>query len=455
MREVSRPLRAVWSSLCALPAIRQDALLYLCAAIFAGGVFALNTGDYHAWGAIASVPYACGAIGCEVAWRIAGRRERAAVVERAREAIVLALMVGAVLVPLGALVSWRADGLPGPHAQPEVRVIEAAGDRAAAGHDPYLSRPATVGVSPSNDSRSVDSDSFFPYLPGMVPFGMINDLPGPKGLADGRLALAGFTFVVAAIALLACEAPRGRRGRALQVLIVLPTGAMPIATGGDDLPVLAFMLLALVLADRRRPVLCGVAMGLGGTLKLTAWPLLALLALAQRDRRGRSGLAAYCAAVVVVTLPALLSGILPDPGAFVTNVVRFPLGLTTVKSPAASPLLGQVLTTVFPRLKTEITAALVILGMVIVCVFLWRRTPRSPAAAARFTGLALLLGTVLSPATRFGYLIYPANLLVWAYMLDGAEEARAARGPGPAAGSGQDASSTWTRFSSRRLVGAV
>ncbi len=32
---------------------------------------------------------------------------------------------------------------------------------------------------------------------------------------------------------------------------------------------------------------------------------------------------------------------------------------------------------------------------------------------------AIDFGTVLAPATRFGYLIYPANLFVWAYVLDG------------------------------------
>jgi hypothetical protein len=31
----------------------------------------------------------------------------------------------------------------------------------------------------------------------------------------------------------------------------------------------------------------------------------------------------------------------------------------------------------------------------------------------------MLLATLLAPATRFGYLMYPANLFVWAYLLDG------------------------------------
>jgi len=48
---------------------------------------------------------------------------------------------------------------------------------------------------------------------------------------------------------------------------------------------------------------------------------------------------------------------------------------------------------------------------------LWKRTPSSPQTAAGFSGLAMLLATLLAPATRFGYLIYPLDLLTWAVLL--------------------------------------
>ena len=91
----------------------------------------------------------------------------------------------------------------------------------------------------------------------------------------------------------------------MQVLVALPTGALAIVTGGDDLPVLATMLLGFVLAQRRQPVLSGVAMGLAGSLKLTAWPVLLLLAFAERDRAGRKAILRYSLSVLAVAGPIL------------------------------------------------------------------------------------------------------------------------------------------------------
>ena len=65
---------------------------------------------------------------------------------------------------------------------------------------------------------------------------------------------------------------------------VLPTGALPMVTGGDDLPVLALLFLGLVLAAKRRPALAGLVLGLSGTLKFTSWPVILLACFAVRDR---------------------------------------------------------------------------------------------------------------------------------------------------------------------------
>jgi Glycosyltransferase family 87 len=492
--------RRVLQWLCDLPGLRQDALLYALSALFAVGVLIANTGDYHQWGEMAAGPYALGAIACEAMWLVYRRRQQrdstaaplalaevapqapsangstvtqladgssgaphtteapsaprpsVAWVNRGRVAVVLVVMAFSVVAPLSAELIWRAEGAPGVHAQPEVRVIEAAGDRAANHQDPYLRDPRNYGSSPTNDAKNVDVDSFFPYLPGMTAFGLTNSLSGPKILTDARVPLTGFTLIVVVGALLLYKGPRRKRGRAFQVLIVLPTGALPIVTGGDDLPVLALMLLGLVLAQRRQPVLSGLAMGINGVLKFTAWPLLLLLALGQRDRAGRQAIVRYALSVLVIVVPIIGIGFALDPKSFILNVVRFPLGLAQVKSPAASPMLGQTLVTVFPHAKVEITLALLVIGGAAFLWFLWRHTPTTPSSAARFTGWALLVATFIAPATRFGYLIYPANLLVWAYMLDGAPV------PGEAGAAGtadQESSPTWRRASSRRLVGAV
>jgi hypothetical protein len=223
--------------------------------------------------------------------------------------------------------------------------------------------------------------------------------------------LTGFSLIVIGAALLLAEVPSRRRWRLFQVVVVLPSGALPMVTGGDDLPVIALMMLGLALATRRRPVWSGLAIGLAGTLKFTAWPLLILLALGEWDRRGRRAILRYSFAVAAVAIPILGIGIGSNWHAFVTNAIKFPLGLTRVKSPAASPLLGQELVVLFPSVKPEIIALLGLVGLAAVAYGLKRWTPSSPQSAAGFSGLAMLLATVLAPATRFGYLIYPLDLL--------------------------------------------
>jgi hypothetical protein len=434
-QRVPRLARDIAARYTALPVLRRDALLYLVSAVFAFVIFASNTGDYHTWGEIATVPYLIGAIVSEARYRYRPRVSEQAV----RRIVLAAVFGGAVLAPLGCLIVWQAEALPGMHAQVEVGVIEAAGDRAVHGHDPYLSDPAAVGVNQTSDDKSVDANTYFTYLPAIVPFGMTNDLPGPLELGDARLTLLGFTTVVALLTIAGPAAVFRRRARVLQVLLVLPTGALPLVSGGDDLPVLALMLLSVVFAARRAPVKSGLAMGLAAAMKLTAWPLLVLLAFAQRDRTGRPAWRAYGATVLAVVVPIVLAGFAPDPSAFIVNVVKFPLGLAKVNSPAASPLLGEALTSLFPGSRKVITVLLLLVGVVIVLAVIRRYPPRTPATACRLTGFALTVAMVLSPATRFGYLIYPANLVVWASMIEssrtsGAEAPLDEFSPGPEPG---------------------
>ena len=389
------------------------------------GFVALST-DYRQWGMMAAGAYGAGGLVCLAGWLRGRRRPLAkATVSWIRRGVLVVLVIGAVLVPLGLELSWRAQGGPGEHAQPEVAVIERAGDRAANGLDPYLGHPTSVGVPPTSDAARIDAHAFFPYLPGMVPFGMLNAAPIPTPLRDARVVLAGFTLLVGAGALAATDASLGARGRALQFLVVLPSGALPMVTGGDDLPVLALLLVGLLLAHRRRPVLAGLVLGVAGTLKFTAWPLLVLLALAVRDREDRPATGRYGLAVAAVVLPIVGAGFLASPAAFVENVVRFPLGLTKVHSPAASPLIGQVLVHAFPHHKPLVTAGLIALGAVAAAAALIRYRPRTPAAAVRFAAFVMGLATVLAPATRFGYLIYPANFVIWAYLLEAMAPRRA------------------------------
>jgi hypothetical protein len=424
---MSRPLLRVWAYACALPLLAQDGLLYLASAVFASLTlrYAISS-DYRAWGEMAAIAY--GVVGI-VSLVVAGyrrARQSPVFVRRVRIVLCVLLVIGAVIIPLTAELAWRAAAKPGAHAQPEVAVIERAGDRVADDQPVYPVHPAEVGISPSNDAHSVDSSAFFPYLPGMIPFGLMNALHLPTELTDARVALVSFSLLIAAVALAAAGSSASRRSRAFQMLVVLPSGALPMVTGGDDLPVLALLFLGFVLAARRRPALAGLVLGLAGTLKFTAWPLIFLMVFAVRDQSGHRAVKRYSLSAAVVLAPALLYGLISSPGPFLENAIRFPLGLTNLRSPAQSPLLGHVLTTIFPADRRIVTAVLGLVGVGVLCLYLSRHLPRTPSAVARTSALALFVATVLAPATRFGYLIYPANLVVWSYFLRPIEEGAAA-----------------------------
>jgi hypothetical protein len=47
-------------------------------------------------------------------------------------------------------------------------------------------------------------------------------------------------------------------------------------------------------------------------------------------------------------------------------------------------------------------------------VWLVRRPPRDASAAALVCAAGMLAATLLLPATRFGYLLYPIGYAVWA-----------------------------------------
>jgi hypothetical protein len=417
---MQRSMLVVWQRLCALPVLVQDAVIYAASLGFAIATVELSQeGDYRDWGRMAAIAYAVALFCCLAVEVYRQHGASAAFVRGTRRVVVALLVIGAVIVPLVAELTWRADAHPGQNAQPEVAVIERAGDRVAANQNPYLAHPLNDGIPPVSDSHAVDEASYFPYLPGMIPFGLLNAAHLPPEFTDARVSLVTFTLLITAIGLAVAGAGFARGARVLQFLVVLPFGALPMVTGGDDLPVLALLFLGLVLADRRRPVLAGLIVGLAGTLKFTAWPLLILLAFAARDREGRPARGRYACAALVALVPSLIAGMALGPAAFFENAVRFPLGLAHVESPAASPLLGEVLTTIFRGDRRMVTAFLALAGLLLVGWYLIRAMPRTPSEAAKATAFILFVATVLAPATRFGYLIYPANLVVWTWFLAG------------------------------------
>jgi hypothetical protein len=113
-----------------------------------------------------------------------------------------------------------------------------------------------------------------------------------------------------------------------------------------------------------------------------------------------------------VVVPYIVSG----PWAFFDNVVLFPLGLSGVTSPAASPLPGHLIVSAFPWLKRALPVSVGFAGGALLAVYLWRRPPQTTAKVCYVGGMVMAVATLLAPATRIGYLLYPINFFVWAYL---------------------------------------
>ncbi|MER5700462.1 glycosyltransferase 87 family protein [Micromonospora sp. NPDC002296] len=390
-----------------------DIGLYAASAAFAAVTAATSTLPPHrAWGTVAAFGYLLAAVA--VAGQLAARRRDAASSLAGlpgRWAVTGLAWAATTVLPLIQQSAQRAGGRT-DRAQEEVVVVEHAGTRLVETGTPYLGHDA-IAALPA-DERLL---GYTPYQPGMALFGL------PRAVADGwwtdaRLWFAVATALALALAVRALRPtdptdPTDRAAavlRGVQAATVLPICALTLATGGDDLPVLALCLLALALAAVDRPGRAGLAVGLAGALKLFAWPVALVLIAWAATRRSSGRLAAGALGVPAL---ALLPALLVDRDALVENVLRFPLGHGLVTSPAQSPFPGQLIATALPAGRAVAAALLVAVGVGI-AVRLVRRPPRTAAATALICGYGLLAAILLMPSTRFGYLLYPAALLVWA-----------------------------------------
>jgi hypothetical protein len=423
----------------------RDAVLYSASALFAICTAQLSSiALYQQWGRLAVGPYAFGALAS--AW--AARRARARAARGLdgpsagawhwspqRMVIFLVVLLGATLMPLSLEVMWQANSGGTTHVQPEALVIQNSGTRVAHGQDPYQLIDGSKHKPPAPKGEPA-YDVYNPYLPLMTAFGLAHSTKAPPRLTDARVAFAFVTILLVVIALALCRGPTGPRVLTLQAMTVLPTAALPLATGGDDVPVAAVMLLGLVLLQRRRPLGAGIALGVAASMKVTAWPLAAIALLAARDRngeRGRRPALLVLAGMAGVMVPVILPTAAANFPAFVDNVIRFPLGLSGLSSPAASPLLGHLVVSWFPGIHRVFTAVVAGAGCVILGFVLVKRTPRTPADVARLLAWVMAVAILLAPATRIGYLMYPVDFFVWAWLLRGEELVDA---PLPAVASG-------------------
>jgi hypothetical protein len=428
--------RRVFDRIKRIPPETGDALLYGGSALFALlTIYTSTNGLYEVWGRMALSPFVFGALASAVlAWVIHRTRRRQpghALTERqhrrgwiARIVIAVCVFAGALAIPLGYEILWRFDGVAGSHQQPEVTSVEVGGQDLVHGQDPYKLLVRRSHPVKYHAPGEPDYAGFLPYLPVMALMGIPSDIWPNNGLSDARIFFCLTTIAVTAGALLLCRADGRRKIRALQALVILPLASLPLATGGDDIPVAACLLLAVVLAQRRRPFASGVVFGIASAMKFTAWPLAVLALFAARGRKGERRPFAMLAGMFVVAVPTIFPFVLRGPAAIVDDVVLFPLGLSAIPSTAASALPGHVLVTWFPSLSRALPVSVGLVLGVLLARHLYRHTPRTVSEVCTIAGIVMAVLILLAPNPRVGYLLYPINFFVWAYLL--AEPAQSA-----------------------------
>ncbi|MFV2102222.1 glycosyltransferase 87 family protein [Micromonospora sp. LOL_024] len=395
-----------------------DLGLYAASAAFAAVTAATSTLVPHrAWGAVAALGYLTVTLLAAGQLLLSRSREDSPLVGLPARWLVTGLTwAGVALLPLVWQSVQRASGRT-DRAQEEVLVVEDSGRRLAETGTPYLG-PDAIAALPAGEQLL----GYAPYQPGMALFGL------PRTAldvwwTDARVWFAVGTALALVVALRVLRQPVGTAGqtrpraallRGIQATTVLPVCALTLATGGDDLPVLALCLLALAFAATTRPGWAGIAVGLAGALKLFAWPVAAVLIIWGATRR--AGLR-VTAGALGLPAAALLPTLLVDRAALVENVLLFPLGHGLVTSPAQSPFPGYLIANVLPAGRA-VAAALLVAAGVAIAVRLARHPPRTARTAALACGYGLLVAILLMPTTRFGYLLYPVAFLLWATALD-------------------------------------
>ncbi len=427
LRRGARAVRSLTPDVRSWTPEQRDTVVYACGAVFALATIRLSTIElYRQWAEIAIGPYVIGAFISGMTVRKARRRDRS-VLSTARVAIFLFVLAGATFLPLTLEVFLQSQTGGTTHVQPEVLVVERSGKSVAAGKDPY---PAVVSKHPTGQTAAElrgepSYDQYDPYGPLMSLFGIPSSWHMPPRLLDARVYFSIVSLLLVALALALCRGSYEPRILALQGMTILPTAALPMATGGDDLPVAAVLLLAMLFLHRRRALGAGLMLGFAAGLKFTAWPLVLLALVVARDRDGRRsrGIAWVLLGMALVLVPSVVPVFMHDPTAFLNNVVRFPLGLAKISSPAASALPGHVIVLAFPEIRRGFPFILAIVGLMVIGWVLARHRPRTVSDVCRLGGWAMTAGILLAPATRVGYLLYPINFFFWAWLLRSEEEA--------------------------------
>ncbi|ATY11095.1 DUF2029 domain-containing protein [Amycolatopsis sp. AA4] len=393
-----------------------DLVFYLgCFAFALGTALASEFYGYRIWGNFAVAGY--GLAAAHSAWlTISARRGMQTNGKFGSRWIGIgAVVVLAMCAPLLMLVIRRLTGtdwLITPFswaAQPEVWVIERSAN--------LLLQHGTPYVDITTLHRAPEVNDYTPYGPVMTVFGLPRALFGGSPVLNA-LTDARWMFALAAVLCAYASWRLLNRPRlpvfAAQLAIACPLTALTWAVAGPDLAIVGQLVLTFALAATGRPGWTGFVLALVISAKLIVAPAAAVLAVfVYRRARGENPWAAtgrFAGALAAATIALHLPVYLANPAAFTEHVIRFPLGMGAVRSPAASPLPGHLIAQAGPA-GAAISLVLVGLAAVAMLVWLARRPPATGSAALTRTAVGLGALILLTPATRYGYLVYPLVLL--------------------------------------------
>jgi hypothetical protein len=311
--------------------------------------------------------------------------------------------VGGLIAPLGWMAAHSDSATGRGLLQPEVWVVARSGISLLHQGTPYAGAALLAGTQNPN--------AYNPYLPVMALFGLPRAFFDLGLLTDPRVWFGAVFLVIFWLALR--EGGARDPGRWAILVAASPVIAFELAVGGTDVPMVAFLCLGFAYLWVRKPVLAGLALGIGASMKATAWPALLVAIALLAVREGKRTVGVFTLTAVGVVAVCVGPFVIGHPKALVENTIMFPLGLASVRSAASSPLPGHIIASTWPHAGHTIVVALLALAGLAVAASLVFKPPRSVPRAVMLLAVAMTLMFVLAPSTRFGYFIYPGALAIW------------------------------------------
>ena len=311
--------------------------------------------------------------------------------------------VGGLIAPLGWMAAHSDSATGRGLLQPEVWVVARSGISLLHQGTPYAGAALLAGTQNPN--------AYNPYLPVMALFGLPRAFFDLGLLTDPRVWFGAVFLVIFWLALR--EGGARDPGRWAILVAASPVIAFELAVGGTDVPMVAFLCLGFAYLWVRKPVLAGLALGIGASMKATAWPALLVAIALLAVREGKRTVGVFTLTAVGVVAVCVGPFVIGHPKALVENTIMFPLGLASVRSAASSPLPGHIIASTWPNAGHTIVVALLALAGLAIAASLVFKPPRSVPRAVMLLAVAMTLMFVLAPSTRFGYFIYPGALAIW------------------------------------------